>query len=416
MSKRITIEEVQNESLIIIQYARLGDLVATEPLIRYLKKIYPDKKLVCNVLSAFDDIVKYNPYIDAYILDNDFASLREKVYKKAKDQKLNVIDLSGANQPLIYNVPNLFNYFFFGSLLEFYSMYAKISKLCAHPRIYFPENFTLSHEIPNDKYVVIHRFSSDPVKDYQLDKWKEIASFLVKKLNYKIVEIGSISDQSKPSLEIDKKYYLDMRGKLSLHETAKYIEKAAFFIGIDSGVAHIANAVKTRGIILLGNYRKRFKKYVPYCGFYRKKGNVFLVRNENGDVKDLDIELVKDKIDLLINSGNQNNEKYEVEFDINLNKKIVDFLKNNDEFYLWGASGMGKLVYDFLEKNKKRVKGFIDSDINKRSKTLFGKQIYHSSELDKLLPAKVIISSTWWDEISNILESKYNLSFLEDYL
>ncbi len=416
MSTRITIEEVQNESLIIIQFVALGDLVATEPLIRYLKKIYPDKKLVCNVLSAFEDIVKYNPYIDAYIVDNDISGLREKIYKKAKDKKLNVIDLSGANQPLRYDMPNSFNYYLFGSLLEVYSMYAGISKLCAHPRIYFPENFTFSHEMPNDKYVVIHRFSNDSGRDYQLDKWQEIASFLVKKFNYKIVEVGSISDQSKPSLEIDKKHYLDMRGKLLLHETAKYIEKADFFIGIDSGVAHIANAVKTRGIILLGNYKKRFKKYIPYCGFYRKQGNVFFARNENGDVKDLDIELVKDKINLLINSGNQNNKKYEVEFDANLNKKIVDFLKNNDEFYLWGASGMGKLVYDFLEKNKKRVKGFIDSDINKKGKILCGKQIYHSSELDKLFPAKIIISSTWWSEISNILESKYNLSFLEDYL
>ena len=50
-------------------------------------------------------------------------------------------------------------------------------------------------------------------------------------------------------------------------ETAEVIRRADLFIGIDSGPAHLANAVGTPGVILLGAYGG-FRSYLPYSGGY----------------------------------------------------------------------------------------------------------------------------------------------------
>jgi heptosyltransferase-3 len=57
---------------------------------------------------------------------------------------------------------------------------------------------------------------------------------------------------------------------------AEVIRRAALFVGIDSGPAHVANAVGTPGVILLGAYRD-FGRYMPYSGAYQTGANATLV-------------------------------------------------------------------------------------------------------------------------------------------
>ena len=76
------------------------------------------------------------------------------------------------------------------------------------------------------------------------------------------VEIG-ISD----GLAIDHPKFISYVGKTSLASMAKIIQGAKFFIGIDSGPTHIANAFEIPGLILLGDY-KDFKNHMPYSGAY----------------------------------------------------------------------------------------------------------------------------------------------------
>ena len=58
-----------------------------------------------------------------------------------------------------------------------------------------------------------------------------------------------------------------MAGMLSILETAEVIRRAELFVGIDSGPAHLANAVATPGVILIGQYNA-FKRFMPYSGLY----------------------------------------------------------------------------------------------------------------------------------------------------
>jgi heptosyltransferase III len=57
------------------------------------------------------------------------------------------------------------------------------------------------------------------------------------------------------------------------------IRRAAVFVGVDSGPAHLANAVGTYGIILLGHYRA-YTRYMPYSGAYGDGRNARVLHND----------------------------------------------------------------------------------------------------------------------------------------
>ena len=67
------------------------------------------------------------------------------------------------------------------------------------------------------------------------------------------------------------------------------------YIGIDSGPAHLANAVKTPGVILLGRYWT-WDYYMPYTGFYADARNCRILRHA-GPVTDLPLDLCLNTVD-----------------------------------------------------------------------------------------------------------------------
>ena len=85
---------------------------------------------------------------------------------------------------------------------------------------------------------------------------------------------------------------IDLVNRTSLLETAEVIRRARFYIGIDSGPAHLANAVKTPGIVLLGRIGY-FRQYTPFTGFYASHApQVRLLRNLTGLVSEVPLDEV----------------------------------------------------------------------------------------------------------------------------
>src|SRR5262249_42516416 len=77
--------------------------------------------------------------------------------------------------------------------------------------------------------------------------------------------------------------------QLSILQTAEVIRRARFFIGVDSGPAHLANALKVPGIVLLGRLSV-FRQYMPFNGFFASASPlVKMVRNPAGPVSELTV-------------------------------------------------------------------------------------------------------------------------------
>jgi heptosyltransferase-3 len=71
---------------------------------------------------------------------------------------------------------------------------------------------------------------------------------------------------------------------------ANIISGALFFIGIDSGPAHIANAFEIPGLILLGEF-KNFKNHMPYSGAY-EHGRASIYHYPNGSSAEIPLDIV----------------------------------------------------------------------------------------------------------------------------
>jgi len=91
------------------------------------------------------------------------------------------------------------------------------------------------------KYIIFAPHSGDLSKEWDIDKWVELKNILEEK-GYKILWILD----PKRTEEISGVFY-----KGDLNVAISLIERASFFIGLDSGLKHIAVAVSTPSLSLL---------------------------------------------------------------------------------------------------------------------------------------------------------------------
>ncbi|CUS97754.1 Glycosyltransferase, GT2 family [Candidatus Chrysopegis kryptomonas] len=283
----------------------MGDIIACEPVSRYLRSKYPDAHIVWCVREEYKELIDSNPYIDETLVVD---CLTEWIYLKENGLFDQVVDLHIHNRicPVcnvqLKNINGKIpitgeNYFKFGSLLSAFSRSAGLPVIDGKPNVYIPESVrekinTL--KLPPN-YVVFHCNSNEKIKDWKQENWIKLAKHIVKNYKVQVVEVGTESILEKSDIN-----FINLCGKTSILETAEVIKRALLFIGVDSGPAHIANAVETFGIVLLGHYRN-FQRYNPFTGGYADGTNAELIYNDLGPAKEIPFERVIEAVDKVFN-------------------------------------------------------------------------------------------------------------------
>lgn len=110
------------------------------------------------------------------------------------------------------------------------------------------------------KYVVIAPFSSERNRDWPKDKFKKLIQKLSKKI--KVVLIGSKSQRCDLiNLRAEINNVLVYAGNLQLNEIPSLLSRSELFIGIDSGMTHLALKLGTPLIGIIGG--GMFNKFFP---------------------------------------------------------------------------------------------------------------------------------------------------------
>jgi ADP-heptose:LPS heptosyltransferase len=285
-----------------------GDIVACEPVARYLSEKYPQAHISWAVLSPYRELIDSNPHIDETLILGcltDWIKLcKHSNYDLIVDLHVNLRVCEQCRVPLIKErgnpFVNAYEYFDYGPILEAFCLGAGLPRLSAQPQVYILDE----HRIAVDnlrlppQYCVIHRESNSSVKDWPAEKWRSLTRYLVEELAIPVVEVGSKKEkpgEAKPQGDSSGacgSSVTDLVNRTSLLETAEVIRRARFYIGIDSGPAHLANAVETPGIILLGRIGY-FRQYTPFTGFYASHSpKVRLLRNLTGVVAEIPLDEV----------------------------------------------------------------------------------------------------------------------------
>jgi heptosyltransferase-3 len=292
----------------IIRTEHFGDIVAAEPISRYVRGKYPDAHIVWFVKPAFHELVDHNPAVNEVHKEFCVTERKELMAANIFDQ---VFELQFRNnnhcpkcQVFVENPVaierdiNIFNYFDYGNLLQ---VFAQTGGLIPEktafpaddqPRLYLQPSHREKVDALNlpDKYIVLHCRSNYEPKDWPAAQWEQLIKWLAVHYDYQLIEIGLESN-----LKVTVPAYRNLCGQLSILETAEVIRRAAFFIGLDSGPSHLGNATGTFGIILMGALNN-FHDYNPYSGGYGREANAVFVRKHGVPCAALPFEFVKEKV------------------------------------------------------------------------------------------------------------------------
>jgi ADP-heptose:LPS heptosyltransferase len=273
----IDMKIIKNDYFIIILTEHIGDIIACEPIISYLKKINPTKRISWVINRVYYELLIAHPQLDYliiidtlddvnYILNN--INDKNNIINLHLDGKIcrqTGVTLKNRNKVNI----NQFNYLYYGNLLEIFSQIAGLPKLSYQPTFHILSFLNLPNYLP-ENYIVIHCKSNDKRKDWPSFKWTELTKKIILR-GINVVEVGTEA-KAQPNDKYNYGYY-NLTNINHLQLIALIIKKANFFIGIDSGLAHIANALLVNGFAIIGRYGK-FTKYNPFPGFYSTPGHL----------------------------------------------------------------------------------------------------------------------------------------------
>ncbi len=130
-------------------------------------------------------------------------------------------------------------------------------QMAAHPGVTLPADwrpvFHLSSAVtrltPRDPKLIVVQNScsgarySASTKEWPHDRWLALARRLTP--DFQLVQIGTPSDPLLGSAR-------DLRGRTTLREAAQLLSGAALFLGLESGLQHLAAATRTPAVIIFG--------------------------------------------------------------------------------------------------------------------------------------------------------------------
>lgn len=294
------------KNILVIRNDRFGEFLLNLPAIRALKEAYPQAKITLAVnltvyelaglvecvdqvivwgqikkdlrKHKFDLVVILNPTKEAHIAsflagipvrlgyDRKWGFL---LTKKIKDTKhLGDRHEVECNLELVNSV---------GAHTQNKSLSIKVNKS------YYPE-------FAERKIIAIHPFTSDLLKQWTIDRFKELAQRITKELKLEVIIVGL----SLTTLNTGRGV-IDMTNKTTLVELAALLSRCFLLISGDSGPVHLAAAVGTQVIALFRNDLpgKTAQRWGPWG-----QGHVVIEKSNLEDISvDEVLEIVRSKYD-----------------------------------------------------------------------------------------------------------------------
>ena len=289
----------------------MGDIVACEPIIRCLRQRDPDAFLVWFVREQYSELLRHNPEIDLVLtvscLTEGILIRGVPVFDEFVDLHINGkecpccrIKLVNSGNPEI----TINTFLSYGGLLQIFCECAGLPRLHDHPRIHIPDATVLRVDSLNlpENFVVIHCTANDENRNWATEFWQVLVRQLTEQMGLYVIEVGL-----NPIVRSDSPNYYNVCGQVSIMEMAEIINRANVFLGVESGPAHIANAVKTPGVILLGPIYS-FKSYLPYTGMYADSSRTQHVYSEHG-IKHITVQEVCDSLTHQLSTSHRNDAK-----------------------------------------------------------------------------------------------------------
>jgi heptosyltransferase-3 len=289
----------------------LGDMVASEPILPALAAKFGHTHITWICHPKHFPVFAFHPLVNR-LLPQKYSLLTHLLLRAHPFHHLYSLHFSGfrtdeVTKIVIRNAKadalnlNLTNYYDAHTLLEIASLLADLGKLNGQPHLYVdPKPYDIPVKGP---YWVIHTKSNEGLRDWKDEHWVRLIQYAIERWGVQIIEIGHV----KP-LAYEHPLLTNLVGKTTLQETMKIIQGASFFIGLDSGPTHIANAFQIPALVLCGAF-KNFSIYHSYSGAYQNPEIARVVFNDQGRAEGLDFDRVQKELGTIVSKTQKNLEK-----------------------------------------------------------------------------------------------------------
>lgn len=305
-------------NILIVKLSAIGDVIHALPVSYVLKRRYPHAHITWVVEPTAYDLVKHNPCVDEIIVFNkkafktlkgfreNFMPLYKQLHKRKYDisidlqglfksaavvlvanakQKIGCVDMREGSNLISKPIAGRHAH---GHIVDRYLDVAKFLD-CDTDHIQFPleptqdeqffvEDLLKQHGIAkHEDYIAFAVGTNWSNKCWPTANFAKLADLLAK-LNLKAVLIGYGKNDEQKANEIIKQAnehnIVNLVGKTSLMQTAALIDEAEIVIGGDTGNLHLAAALNTNAIMLMGPTDPNRN------GPYRQSENVILAGHD----------------------------------------------------------------------------------------------------------------------------------------
>lgn len=258
-------------NILVVELKYIGDIIAITPAIRGLKEKFPAASITVWTLNESKDILWGNPNIKKIIteFDDDKYDLLVVFHAGTNWDALGV-------WPLVRQIPFKIGVTRAGVLSSHFTRLDRkthypykfkhiiednldvIRLVGAAPKDQRYEVYT-PVQYENQKPTVILHPGSKKVAElknsshmWPIDRWIQVAKYLID-VGYQVELTGSGKEQVHcDAIQLAVPQVINSCNKLSIHELVAHIKAAKMMVSIDTGPAHIAEAVGTPLIMLMG--------------------------------------------------------------------------------------------------------------------------------------------------------------------
>lgn len=275
--------------ILVVATLRIGDVLLTTPLIRSLRRAWPQANITVLVFEGTEGILQNNPDVDDIItvnrrptffehlrllwrlwrsydlaistMTNDRATLYARIGGKhaigaidagAKHQWKRKL-LSQYSETEIVNTHTVLNYLRLADLLGIQRYQDVVMGWKAENVLSVQSMIPFDVEV--EPYVVLHAYPMYIYKAWRRDAWVELAGWL-RQNGMRIVLTGGNDATEKSNVNALAKLLppetVNVAGKLEFSEVAYLLSKARAYVGPDTVVTHLAAAVGTPTVALFG--------------------------------------------------------------------------------------------------------------------------------------------------------------------
>lgn len=314
---RIKPEKVKN--ILCLRNDRFGEFLLIIPALRALKETFINAKIILVVDSYVAGLAKMLPMVDEVLL---YGANKHTLFENLSF--LSLLKKKNIDIAVMFNPSKEFNILTYLSAIPVRLGYARKWDFLLTVKTDDQKHLAQMHEVEynlglvrlvgaqtknkelalpvdrasgagllrsygieaGDNLVCLHPWTSDPIKQWPVNSFKELAARLLEEPDIKVAVIGGQEEASK-SLEFcatlgKRGALINLTGKTSLCELALFLSNAKLLISGDSGPAHLAAAVGTKTLVIFRNdiIAKSAKRWGPWG-----KGHIVIEKESLNDIK-----------------------------------------------------------------------------------------------------------------------------------